>query len=541
MHAFRFLPVLPLVTLLAAASDVPRLTALPKYQTPLPSFHIRNWHTTQNLGPTGARGWIYGYRGDSSDSREILVKSIEPGSPADGVLRPYDVIVGADNGAGLVPFKSDARLALAEAITRAESDEGGGELKLLRHRDGNTTSVVVKLPVLGNYGPTAPFDCAKTGRIVRGAAAFLAKGMPVDGFSAGVPEPLNAAFLLATGDPAYLDHVRRSACRMSVNHTISDAGHETWRWGNTNLFLTEYYLATGDRRVLPTIEEYCRVLAEGQCNPGTWGHRAVPDFIPPGYGSLNASGVVCFLSMILGDRCGVEVDEQALLNSIRFYGSYAGRGGIPYGDHPPTANASSNGKNGMAAVAFLQLGAQPASQWFARMACSSNLLAFEGGHTGNYFNQTWTPLGASLAGRDSYAGFWARFNSYRDLARRWDGSFIAQPYPHLREGDLGTGNYVSKGPMWSTGGFALAYLAGGERLAILGRTGSVFSPGAPSRLVDALALYQAKRFEESGAAAAKFTSASEPRLAQLAKQLEQASRANAESLRLTLADMGRSL
>ena len=23
-----------------------------------------------------------------------------------------------------------------------------------------------------------------------------------------------------------------------------------------------------------------RVLADGQCNPGTWGHRAVPDFIP---------------------------------------------------------------------------------------------------------------------------------------------------------------------------------------------------------------------------------------------------------------------
>ena len=29
--------------------------------------------------------------------------------------------------------------------------------------------------------------------------------------------------------------------------------------------------------------------------------------------------------------------------------------------------------------------------------------------------------------------------------------------PHKREGDLGTGNYVSKGPMWSTGSFALSW------------------------------------------------------------------------------------
>ncbi|MCH7226194.1 DUF6288 domain-containing protein [Haloferula sp. A504] len=535
-----------------ASAEVPSLKNVPKYQTPVPIPESRIWHITYNLGPTGARGWLYGPDGHSRDSREILIKSIEPGSPADGVLELHDLIIGAAvppetpstewrSAPAVKPFDSDARMSLARAVTWAESDQGKGQLRLLRLRNGEQKQVVVPIQVMGSYSATAPFDCPKSSKIVEQAGRFLADSMPADGYSSGIGRPLNAMFLLATENADYLDHVRRSACRMSINHTISDAGHETWRWGNTNLFLCEYYLATGDARVLPSIQEYCTRLAEGQCNPGTWGHRVVPDFIPPGYGSLNSTGLVCFLSMILGESCGVKVDHQALANSIRFYGSYAGRGGIPYGDHPPTYDASSNGKNGMAAVAFHMLDADPAAQWFARMAGSSNLLAFEGGHTGNFFNQTWTPLGASLAGRDNYAAFWARFNSYRDLCRRPDGSFIAQPFPQKREGDLGTGNYVSKGPIWNTGGFALSYLADTRRLAVLGRTDSVFSAYAPDALRPALDLYEAKKFDAAASAAAELASSSDARVRRLAQQLKGISERNQSSIASTLADMARSL
>ena len=313
-----------------AASQEIELSKLPKYQAPVPYAGLRNWHLTQNLGPTGARGWVYGDKGHSRESREILIKSVEPGSPADGVLQIFDLIVGAavppdtpstewEAAPVLKPFDADARLSLARAITWAEGSEGEGRLRLLRNRNGHVEPVVIQLPVMGDYSPTAPFDCPKSVRIVEGAADFLAENMPVEGFSKGVPDPLSAAFLLASGDDRYLDHVRRSAYQMSINNDIDEAGHETWRWGHTNTFLAEYYLATGDERVLPTIEEYCNVLADGQANPGTWGHRAVPDFIPPGYGSVNSTGVVCFLSIVLGNQCGIEFNKEAILNSINFY------------------------------------------------------------------------------------------------------------------------------------------------------------------------------------------------------------------------------
>lgn len=543
-----------LTTLLVALSLVPshgqekNLANLPKHLTPLPYAGIRNYHITQNLGPTGARGWIYGHVHDTHESREILVKSIEPGSPAEGILEPYDVIVGAatppetpaatwTTAPELKPFESDARLSFARAITWAESDVGKGALRLLVARNGETKTITLTLPILGTYDDGDILACPKSQKIVENAAAFLAKQMPADGYPEGVGHPHNAGLLLATHDPRYLDHVRRSAMRMSVLHTISDAGHETWRWGNANTFLCEYYLATGDERVLPTIREYAKVLQAGQCNPGTWSHSSVPDFVPPGYGSVNSTGVICFLSLVLANQCGVHEGDKALANSIRFYGSYVGRGGIPYGDHAPHNSPTGNGKNGAAAIAYHLLGADPAAQWFARLCASTNLAGFEHGHSGNYFNQTWSPLAASLSGKENYIHFWKRFHSYRDLARRCDGSFIAQPVPNTREGDLGTGNYVNAGPLWSTGSFALSYLAGSERLAILGRRESVFAANPPAELKPALTHFQAKDFRAAADAAHALVKSPTPRIAKFAAQLADIAQRNLTSIDLTLADM----
>ena len=48
------------------------------------------------LGPTGARGWVFFRHEDlTAASRQILITGVAPGSPADGILRTNDVILGA--------------------------------------------------------------------------------------------------------------------------------------------------------------------------------------------------------------------------------------------------------------------------------------------------------------------------------------------------------------------------------------------------------------------------------------------------------------
>ena len=73
-----------------------------------------------NLGPTGARGWIYTNRMETSEARQIYVTQVEKGSPAEGVLEKGDVILGIADA----PFNHDPRTELGKAIGKAEASDG---------------------------------------------------------------------------------------------------------------------------------------------------------------------------------------------------------------------------------------------------------------------------------------------------------------------------------------------------------------------------------------------------------------------------------
>ena len=107
-----------------------------------------------NLGATGLRGWIRCDKMVTSDAREITITKVEDGSPADGVFAVGDSILGI----GGKPFSYDPRTEMGKALTVAESEAGEGNLSLTRSRAGNSKEVVVKLPVLGTYSATAPYD-----------------------------------------------------------------------------------------------------------------------------------------------------------------------------------------------------------------------------------------------------------------------------------------------------------------------------------------------------------------------------------------------
>ncbi|NQT38081.1 MAG: PDZ domain-containing protein [Planctomycetes bacterium] len=81
-------------------------------------------HGTYNLGSTGLRGWIYHNPASNLDmrqgrttlaSRQILVTHVGAKSPADGVIKVGDVILGV----GGKPFTDDARKSIARAIQEA--------------------------------------------------------------------------------------------------------------------------------------------------------------------------------------------------------------------------------------------------------------------------------------------------------------------------------------------------------------------------------------------------------------------------------------
>ena len=67
MNRYIIFSLLTALTFLPAAhSQEKDLANLPPHLTPVPYAGIRNYHLTQNLGPTGARGWIEGNNGHSN-------------------------------------------------------------------------------------------------------------------------------------------------------------------------------------------------------------------------------------------------------------------------------------------------------------------------------------------------------------------------------------------------------------------------------------------------------------------------------------------
>ena len=79
------------IRILASAALMFSASHLDAKTVPIPDFtkgdavpegFTKDW----NLGPTGARGWIYSDQLVTSDARQILITTIDPGSPAEGVL-----------------------------------------------------------------------------------------------------------------------------------------------------------------------------------------------------------------------------------------------------------------------------------------------------------------------------------------------------------------------------------------------------------------------------------------------------------------------
>ena len=407
------------------------------------------------LGPTGARGWIYGSKGRTAEARQILVTAVASGSPADGILHKDDVILGV----GDQRFNDDARIQFARAVTAAEEEQGRGILRLLRWREGNTQTVELQLKVMGTYSDTAPFDCAKSKRVFElGCQAIAKKGLG----NVSIPNDLNALALLAGGKAEYLPMLAEYAKKVAEFQTD---GFATWHYGYANMFLAEYYLATGDKSVFPGLKRLAMEAALGQSAVGTWGHKfAMPNGNLNGYGCMNQPGLSLTVSMVLAREAGVKDPEldRAIDKAAGFVRWYVDKGAIPYGDHEPWPGHEDNGKCSCAAVLFDLLGDREAAKFFTKMSTAA-YSERERGHTGNFFNVLWALPGVARGGPLATGTYLKEQAWYYDLARGWDGSVAYQGSP---AGEEEHGTYTN----WDcTGAYLLAFALPQKGLYLTGK------------------------------------------------------------------------
>ena len=436
---------------------------------------------TYNLGPTGLRGWIYTHPAayldsvqgrTTAQSRQILVTHVGTNSPASGVMEVNDVILGVDGK----PFDDDARKAFGRAITEAEKDSNKGILKLIRCRDGKTDNVQLKLKVMGSYSDTEPYDCPKSKQILADACLALEKEPLNDDLWGAI----NGLALLATGKPEYLPKVQAFARSMAAKE-LQQKGGGAWDCGYKNVFLSEYYLLTGDKEVMPGINALTVKLARGQGMYGTFGHGfsdPTPDgklhgSIPP-YGPVNQAGLIANLGIVMGRKCGVndrEVDP-AIRRASKFFSYFVDKGTVPYGEHEPWPYHENNGKGSLAAVFFAAQGNQAeAARFFAKMSTAAYANR-EYGHTGQGFSYLWGALGANVGGPAASAAFVKEAQWHLDLARRGDGSFTYDGGEQYGPGQTDDNTYYGRSSycgLSPNATYVLTYSLPLKKLCITGR------------------------------------------------------------------------
>jgi hypothetical protein len=439
----------------------PKKMAMPDFTKgdAIPEGASHDW----TLGATGARGWMYSDRLVTADARQIRITKVEKGSPADGILAVGDVILGV----GGKPFSHDPRTEMGKALTEAEKEDSGGALSLIRWRGGKTETVVVKLPVLGAYSATAPYDCPKSKRLFEQGCKALAERVAAPSYRQNpITRSLNALALLAGGNPEYLPLVKKEA-KWAAGYSANS--FQTWYYGYVIMLLSEYAMATGDKSVMPGLRRLALEAANGQSIVGSWGHRfAGPDGRLGGYGMMNAPGLPLTTSLILAREAGVRDPklDQAIKRSMRLMRFYVGKGAVPYGDHRPWIQThEDNGKCGMAAVMFNLLGEAEGAKFFSQMSVASHGPERDTGHTGNFFNILWSLPGVAQSGPHATGAWMKEFGAwYFDLARRWDGTFLHQGPPAMRKDSY---------PGWDcTGGYLLAYAMPLKKLYLTGKRNS---------------------------------------------------------------------
>lgn len=422
-----------------------------------------------NLGPIGARGWMFCDKMVTSDARQVKITTVDKGSPAEGIIAVGDVLLGVGGKA----FSFDPRIEFGRAITAAETEAGGGKLALTRWRAGQTEEVVVTLPVLGTFSATAPYDCPKSSRVLKQGLDALAQRMSAHDYGRGldaIPRSLNALALVAGGDAAHLPLVKREA-QWAADFTTSD--FRTWYYGYVMIFLAEYITATGDISVLPGLRRLAMAAAGGQSAVGSWGHTfALPDGRLRGYGMMNSPGLPLTIGLVLARDAGVKDPEiaRAIELSARLLRFYIGKGSVPYGDHAPWMEGhEDNGKCGMAAVLFNRLGEANGAEFFTRMATAAHGNERDQGHTGNFFNMLWSLPAIAQAGPQATGAWMKEFGTaYHDLARRWDGT-----WPHQGPPEPGFDSY--KG--WDcTGAYLLGYAMPLKKITLTGKRPGIVQP-----------------------------------------------------------------
>ncbi len=426
-----------------------------------PDADVPGWY--YNLGITGLRAQLV-----EDEPKALLIKYVFPESPAHGHVEVGDLITGAGgqlfkeshrNGYGESVFGGDGPISeMAHVLEECQGSDRQGKLALTLRRKNKV--VAAELDVgqkYGTYAATYPGTCAKSDKILAELLKYLVDHQTEEGsFGDPVQNTFAPLALLASGDKQYLPAIERNVrlhCRETYPKDKRYFDLINWSYMSAGIVLSEYYLATGEKWVLPELQEVYDHLAKGQylhmsqINPkakeshpdsypkgpqdshGGWGHN--PGF--EGYGPIAMLTGQGALAYSLMHRCGIKVDREHHDAAYEFLKKGTGKNGyVWYGDQiggGPDGWADM-GRTGAAGIAnFLSPYAEPVYRERAlshARVIGQHPQSFPDTHGSPPMGMAYTALAANVE-PDSFRQLMDANRWWFTMAQCTDGSFYYQP------------------------------------------------------------------------------------------------------------------
>ena len=399
-----------------------------------------------NLGPTGARAIL--------KETSFVVKYVFAKSPADGQLRPDDEITGANGKPftkhtfgkfyGMEPGAGYEGPIMDMGAAIEDSEGKNGTLKLDVIRSGQPAKLEIQLEAIGRFSDTFPKKCPKSDKLAARAMDYLLQH-PEERCGIVHEKGLLGLAMLARGKTKEAETLA-----MAWNKA---PGAKEWTWypSYQAIFLAEYFLQTGDKRVLPTIQENCKRLYLSQViDPGLYkdamhgGQPQARNFLKggnghgariAGYGTMSITTLMAMLSWELAEDCGIQIENfnrDLAYDCIHTNTHETGYMGYRFatGAYTPV------GRQGLAIIVHKVADRPGTDDYVSRVTrgMETSKTRLNDGHGDNALAWGWALLGIQLSGNDAATRAVFDYNkAFINMARTHDGAFVIQPGRNLHE------------------------------------------------------------------------------------------------------------
>ncbi len=269
--------------------------------------------------------WVVGI-----PTKKFLVIShvLEGGVGFKGKLEKWDEIHGVSGVKFSQAHSKDtaagARGPIKDLGDAIEVAQQKGVLALLIKRNGKTKTVKLRIEKLGRFSKYYPKNCRKSTVLLDETASRLAKVKVRQLVSVS----MKSIALLSTGNSKYLDDIEdmifdelsKGDPSGSINNPFRISEFSTkssWGSGSLMILLSEYFWATGDKRVFAALQQMANQVKDRHMNAvGAFGHGS-------GLGTyagyhFGPTGGLNMIGLALAKKCGVKVDPAVFEKYYKF-------------------------------------------------------------------------------------------------------------------------------------------------------------------------------------------------------------------------------